>query len=261
MGYYPIFVEMAGRRVLLVGGGNVAEEKLGKLVDAGADVTIVAPELIAWVQAVVDAGRAAWWPRAYEPGDVSGFELVLIATDDGAVNASVAAAARAQGILGQRRRRPGALRLHPALARQARPHRHRGLDGRVEPGARALAAGAARGVPQRRGRSARRSARRGARAGTGPRPRVRGRLRSDSHAAAAALRGVPEPHPERALAGDDRRGAARAAARWRVRAGAGATGRGARPRSAARGSGLGVARRWWGGRWRGRARATNARRS
>ena len=98
MGYYPIFVEMAGRRVLLVGGGNVAEEKLGKLVDAGADVTIVAPELIAWVQAVVDAGRAAWWPRAYEPGDVSGFELVLIATDDGAVNASVAAAARAQGI-------------------------------------------------------------------------------------------------------------------------------------------------------------------
>jgi precorrin-2 dehydrogenase/sirohydrochlorin ferrochelatase len=98
VGYYPIFMEMAGRRVLLVGGGNVADEKLGKLVDADADVTIVAPELIPAVRAVVDAGRARWEPRAYKHGDVTGYEVVMIATDDGAVNASVAAEAREQGI-------------------------------------------------------------------------------------------------------------------------------------------------------------------
>ena len=98
MGYYPIFMEMHGRRVLLVGGGNVANEKLGKLVDAGAAVTIVAPGLIPAVRAFVDADDAEWRDRAYEPGDVEGFELVMVATDDGAVNASVAAEARARGI-------------------------------------------------------------------------------------------------------------------------------------------------------------------
>ena len=98
MGYYPIFVEMRGRHVLLVGGGNVALEKIGKLVDAEAAVTIVAPELIAPVRALVEAGRATWLDRTYESGDIVGYEVVLIATDDGAVNAQVAAEARTLGI-------------------------------------------------------------------------------------------------------------------------------------------------------------------
>jgi len=98
VGYYPIFVEMRGRHVLLVGGGNVALEKIGKLVDAEAAVTIVAPELIAPVRALVEAGRATWLDRTYESGDIVGYEVVLIATDDGAVNAQVAAEARTLGI-------------------------------------------------------------------------------------------------------------------------------------------------------------------
>lgn len=98
MGYYPIFVEMAGRRVLLVGGGHVALEKIGKLVDAGAAVTVVAPELIEPVRAFIDRGDAEWRPRRYERGDVAGFEVVMVATDDGEVNSQVAAEARAAGI-------------------------------------------------------------------------------------------------------------------------------------------------------------------
>ena len=98
MGYYPIFVEMAGRRVLLVGGGNVAHEKIGKLVDAAAVVTVVAPELIAPVRAIVEEHGCAWLPRPYDSGDVEGFEVVMVATDDGEVNAQVAAEARALGI-------------------------------------------------------------------------------------------------------------------------------------------------------------------
>ena len=50
MGYYPVFWEMQERPVLLVGGGNVADEKIHNLVDAGAQVTIVAPDLIPEVQ-------------------------------------------------------------------------------------------------------------------------------------------------------------------------------------------------------------------
>lgn len=99
MGYYPIFLQVERKPVLLVGGGHVALEKIGKLVDAGADVTVVAPERIAAVQAFVDDGRARLRPRAFEDGDTQGFELVMIATDDGAVNRRVADEARAAGIL------------------------------------------------------------------------------------------------------------------------------------------------------------------
>ena len=98
MGYYPIFVEMAERPVLLVGGGHVALEKIGKLVDADARVTVVAPELIPEVRAFIEGRRAEWLPRRYEQGDVHGYKLVMIATDDGEVNARIAAEARAAGI-------------------------------------------------------------------------------------------------------------------------------------------------------------------
>ena len=98
MGYYPIFVEMQGRRVTLVGGGKVAHEKIGKLVDAGASVTVIAPELIPPVRAFIDDGHARLIEREYRPGDVQGCELVMVATDDGAVNRTVALEARAAGI-------------------------------------------------------------------------------------------------------------------------------------------------------------------
>lgn len=99
MGYYPIFLEVDRKPVLLVGGGHVADEKLGRLVDSGADVTVVAPELIAPVRAFIDAGRARWWARPFQAGDTAGFDLVMVATDDGAVNRAVADEARAHGIL------------------------------------------------------------------------------------------------------------------------------------------------------------------
>lgn len=98
MDYYPIFVEMHGRKVLLVGGGHVALEKIGKLVDAGADVTVVAPELIPQVQAFIDEGRAKLERRKYESGDVEGYDVVMVATDDGGVNSFVADEARARKI-------------------------------------------------------------------------------------------------------------------------------------------------------------------
>ena len=98
MGFYPIFVEMQGRRVILVGGGKVAHEKISKLVDAEAAVTIVAPELIPAVREYVESGCASLIEREYRSGDVGGFEVVMIATDDGEVNRAVADEARAAGI-------------------------------------------------------------------------------------------------------------------------------------------------------------------
>lgn len=99
MGYYPIFLEVQEMPVLLVGGGHVALEKVGRLVDSGAAVTVVAPDLIPPVREFIEAGRARWIQRPFATGDTAGYGLVMVATDDGEVNRTVAAEARERGIL------------------------------------------------------------------------------------------------------------------------------------------------------------------
>lgn len=99
MGYYPIYLELEGVPVLLVGGGHVALEKIGRLVDSGARVTLVAPDLIPPVRAYADAARVRWLPRPFEDGDTAGQRYVFVATDNGEVNWRVAGEARAAGIL------------------------------------------------------------------------------------------------------------------------------------------------------------------
>jgi siroheme synthase-like protein len=96
--YYPIFVEMAGRKTLVVGGGRVAAEKVGGLLTAGADITLVAPELSPKLQALVTAGAVAYEAHEYRDGDLAGYEVCFVATDDGAVNAAVAAEGKRRGI-------------------------------------------------------------------------------------------------------------------------------------------------------------------
>jgi precorrin-2 dehydrogenase / sirohydrochlorin ferrochelatase len=96
--YYPIFVEMAGRRVLVVGGGNVAEQKVSGLLAAEADLTLVAPQLTPDLQRLVDSGKIRHEARDYRDGDLEGFEVCFSATDDGVVNSEVAAEGRRRGI-------------------------------------------------------------------------------------------------------------------------------------------------------------------
>jgi siroheme synthase-like protein len=96
--YYPIFVEMAGRKTLVVGGGKVAQEKVGGLLAAGAAVTVVAPELAPRLRALAEAGTIAHEAHEYRDGDLAGYEVCFVATDDGAVNAAVAAEGRRAGI-------------------------------------------------------------------------------------------------------------------------------------------------------------------
>jgi siroheme synthase-like protein len=98
VGYYPVFLELSGRRVLVVGGGAVAVQKVRGLLNADATVTVVSPDLNDELQDLLRAGRISHIARAYAGGDVDGYDLAMVATDDGAVNAAVAAAARAQHI-------------------------------------------------------------------------------------------------------------------------------------------------------------------
>jgi len=96
--YYPIFLELKGRRCVVIGGGRVAEGKIEGLVAAEADVTVVAPGLTPALRALIDAGRIRHEAREYRDGDLAGYALCFVATDDVAVNARVAAEAKRRGV-------------------------------------------------------------------------------------------------------------------------------------------------------------------
>jgi siroheme synthase-like protein len=98
MGYYPVFLELKDRPCLVIGGGAVAEGKVGGLLAAQADVTVIAPELTAALAALLDDGRIKHRRREYAEGDLQGYELCFAATDDGAVNSRVAAEGRERGV-------------------------------------------------------------------------------------------------------------------------------------------------------------------
>ena len=98
MDYYPVFLDLTGRHCLVVGGGSVAEGKVRGLLAARADLTLIAPALSPDLNQIASAGKIRHVERQYEPGDLDGAELCFIATDDGAINARVAADCRERGV-------------------------------------------------------------------------------------------------------------------------------------------------------------------
>ena len=91
---YPVMLDLAGVRVLVVGGGTIAGRKTAGLLAAGAIVTVVAPVVLPELAAAAADVRE----RPYEVADLDGQQLVLTATDDPIVNARVASDARANGV-------------------------------------------------------------------------------------------------------------------------------------------------------------------
>lgn len=89
MQYYPVYLNLENRRCVVVGGDQHAEEKVKGLLDAGADVTVIAPELNDALEALVRAGQIKAVRRGYLSGDLEGGFLVISATMDSSINARV----------------------------------------------------------------------------------------------------------------------------------------------------------------------------
>jgi len=95
MGGLPAVLQIRGRRCVVVGGGGVAQRRAASLRAAGGVVVVVAPRLGRELRALADEVHE----RGYETGDLRGAMLVVAATDDEALNAAVAEAARESGVL------------------------------------------------------------------------------------------------------------------------------------------------------------------
>ncbi len=93
---YPVGLRLSGRRVLVVGGGQVAQRRVPALLAAGAEVVLVSPEVTPALEGM--AGELTLVLREYAEGDLDGVWYAVAATDDPEVNARVLASADAQRI-------------------------------------------------------------------------------------------------------------------------------------------------------------------
>jgi precorrin-2 dehydrogenase len=94
MKYYPIFLRVAQRACLVIGGGSVACQKVEALLRAGAAVTVLSPQLTPRLSALKTAGDITHWQRRYSPGDIRGFILVYAATGNDSVDQAIAREAK-----------------------------------------------------------------------------------------------------------------------------------------------------------------------
>ncbi|WP_205952226.1 siroheme synthase CysG [Pantoea stewartii] len=89
MDYLPLFADLAGRPVLVVGGGDIAARKIELLRRAGARIQIASRELCPELQTLLDEQQLEWLATAFEPAQLDKVFLVIAATDDNALNAQV----------------------------------------------------------------------------------------------------------------------------------------------------------------------------
>ena len=97
--FYPILVDLQGKKALVVGGGKVAQRKIESLLEHGATVQVVAKELTASLEELRRAGRIEFLGEEFSETFVDGVFVVFAATDDAALNRRVSRTAQQRSLL------------------------------------------------------------------------------------------------------------------------------------------------------------------
>ena len=82
MAYFPTFIQLQDKKILIVGGGNVALEKLEKLLDFTHDIVLIAESFSEKILTKIQEKKLSFFQRTYEVGDIANFAIVIIAVDD-----------------------------------------------------------------------------------------------------------------------------------------------------------------------------------
>jgi precorrin-2 dehydrogenase/sirohydrochlorin ferrochelatase len=97
--FYPVFLNLTGRRCVIIGGGQIAEGKISKLLDSGAKIIVISPDATQGIRSFAERGQIELDLRKYQQGDLQGAFLVIAATNDRVVNQEIFEEAEKQGIL------------------------------------------------------------------------------------------------------------------------------------------------------------------
>jgi precorrin-2 dehydrogenase/sirohydrochlorin ferrochelatase len=97
--FYPVNLRLEGRKCLVIGGGTVAERKVKALLAAGAQITVLSPEITSLLSALVSVGSIAHIAAPYQTGRLGIFFIVICATNNAAVNRLAAEEAGSKGAL------------------------------------------------------------------------------------------------------------------------------------------------------------------
>src|SRR5213080_743148 len=97
--YYPITLRLAGKKIVVVGGGKVAERKITGLIGTQADITVVSPEVSTKINKLAAAGEINWLARAFAIEDSKDAFMIFAATNDQEVNQAIKNAAEAHQLV------------------------------------------------------------------------------------------------------------------------------------------------------------------
>lgn len=99
MSFFPMFMDMQDLKVLVVGGGHIATEKLEKLVDFTKEITVIAADISSEANTLIKEHCLTLYQRTYREGDIQGFDIVIVATDTSDLHKAIYEESRGSRIL------------------------------------------------------------------------------------------------------------------------------------------------------------------
>ena len=97
--YYPVYLNLRGRRCVIIGGGTVAEGKIGRLLESGAEICVVSPDATPGIRQHATGGGVRWERRVYRHGDLEGAFIAIAATNLREVNRAIFEEAEERGVM------------------------------------------------------------------------------------------------------------------------------------------------------------------
>ena len=97
--YYPVYLNLAGKRCVILGGGTIAQGKIAALRDAGAKITVISPEATNGIKRAPERGHITFEQREYQAGDLDGAFIAVAATNVWHVNRQIYEEAEERGVL------------------------------------------------------------------------------------------------------------------------------------------------------------------
>lgn len=86
MAYVPILMDLSNKTVVIAGGGNIAERRVRKLINSGAKIHVISPDVSNYIYRMQSEQKIIWHKKAITSTDLTNADLVVVATDEADVN-------------------------------------------------------------------------------------------------------------------------------------------------------------------------------